>query len=104
MAARTRSAQASGGLGVAVGDGLGEEVGDGVGLAEGDAHAEVTTIINRRMATSLPRCVPDEFSMALASIGMDIGCPRLRAARSLLSSTGRLRAPICPACTSASAR
>src|ERR1700682_4789471 len=55
MAARTRSAQASGGLGVAVGDGLGEEAGDGVGLAEGDAHAEVTTIINTRMATSLPR-------------------------------------------------
>jgi hypothetical protein len=73
MAANTRSAQASGGLGVAVGDGLGDVVGDGVGdgvgLAEGEPHAELSAITNRRMATSLPRCVPDEFSMALASKG-----------------------------------
>jgi hypothetical protein len=72
MAARTRSAQAIGGLGLAVADALGDvvgdAVGDGVGLVEGEAHAELTAIINRRMATSLPRCVSDEFSTASASI------------------------------------
>jgi len=64
MAAKTRSAQASGGLAVAVGDGL----GDGDGLAEGEAHVELTAITNKRMAPSQPRrSLSDEFSMVRAS-------------------------------------
>jgi hypothetical protein len=69
MAAKTRSAQASGGL--AVGDGLGEVVGDGlgdgVGFAEGEPHVEVTAITNRRMATKGPRRLSDEFFMVWVS-------------------------------------
>ncbi|TMC62966.1 MAG: hypothetical protein E6J16_10620 [Chloroflexota bacterium] len=68
----TRSGQA-GGVGVGVGDGLGDTVGegDGVGVglrvAEPEPHAELAAITNRRMATSRPRCLSDDFSIAWAS-------------------------------------
>jgi hypothetical protein len=67
MAARTRSAQASKGLGVGDGLAVGDGVGEGVGLGEGEPQAELTAITTRRMATKGPRCPFDEFSMAWVS-------------------------------------
>jgi hypothetical protein len=64
MDAKTRSAQASGGLAVAVGDGL----GDGVGVAGGEAHAEKLANTKSRIAASRPRgSRSDEFAMPWAS-------------------------------------
>jgi hypothetical protein len=69
MPAKTRSGQA--GVGLGVGEALGETVGDGtgdrVGPADGEPQAELTAITRRRMATSAPRCLSDDFFMAWPS-------------------------------------
>jgi hypothetical protein len=62
MAAKTRSGQA--GVGEALGETVGDGTGDRVGPAEVEPQAELTAIARRRMATSTPRCVSDDFFMA----------------------------------------
>jgi len=65
MAAKTRSGQA--GVGEALGETVGDDTGDRVGPAEVEPQAEMTATAERRMATSAPQCLSDDFFMAWPS-------------------------------------